>query len=263
MLFLCFVNILIIGTFLVSVGVGALAGSTIMLLTIPWFLSIVAGRVDMIRDSSGKLEPNYKKSSPTASKLQDARLSSTDALFKTGVSLSKEANEGAKIMLISAMAYLIIQGPAFTQLNNINAATNEKIYAIVGLVVCVILFCAYIVYQMKYASIEAVAEKAQEKAIKFGIISLSGIFYAEFQEGLKTSGTEEAGLLPSEDRQLKVFLRKKFNEFDNDKNGHIDSTELRKLLSKFNEHPTNEEFKEILLAMDKVRNIINSFKSCV
>ncbi len=28
-------------------GVGALAGSTIMLLTVPWFLSVVAGRVNI------------------------------------------------------------------------------------------------------------------------------------------------------------------------------------------------------------------------
>jgi len=40
-----------------SVGVGALAGSTIMLLTIPWFLAVYAGRVDL--DSSGK--PVYRK----------------------------------------------------------------------------------------------------------------------------------------------------------------------------------------------------------
>lgn len=32
----------------VSVGVGALAGSTIMLLTIPWFLAILGGRVNVI-----------------------------------------------------------------------------------------------------------------------------------------------------------------------------------------------------------------------
>ena len=30
-----------------TVGVGALAGSTVMLLTLPWFLSILGGRVDM------------------------------------------------------------------------------------------------------------------------------------------------------------------------------------------------------------------------
>jgi hypothetical protein len=37
--------------------VGALAGSTIMLLTIPWFLSIIGGRVDL--DSQGRA--NYRK----------------------------------------------------------------------------------------------------------------------------------------------------------------------------------------------------------
>ena len=30
-----------------AVGIGALAGSTIMLLTIPWCLSIIGGRVDI------------------------------------------------------------------------------------------------------------------------------------------------------------------------------------------------------------------------
>merc|ERR1719329_579321 len=37
----------------VAVGVGALAGSTIMLLTLPWVLSVYAGQVDM--DSNGNL----------------------------------------------------------------------------------------------------------------------------------------------------------------------------------------------------------------
>ena len=39
-----------------SVGVGALAGSTIMLMTIPWFISVFAGRVNM--DGPNKT-PNY------------------------------------------------------------------------------------------------------------------------------------------------------------------------------------------------------------
>jgi len=39
-----------------SVGVGALAGSTIMLLTVPWGLSVFAGRVDIVDDT-----PQYTK----------------------------------------------------------------------------------------------------------------------------------------------------------------------------------------------------------
>ena len=41
-----------------SVGVGALAGSTIMLLTVPWGLSILAGRVNIVRGQC-----TYKKTS--------------------------------------------------------------------------------------------------------------------------------------------------------------------------------------------------------
>ncbi|CAE7747158.1 NCL [Symbiodinium microadriaticum] len=40
-----------------AVGVGALAGSTIMLLTIPWCLSVYGGRVDL--DATGNA--NYRK----------------------------------------------------------------------------------------------------------------------------------------------------------------------------------------------------------
>lgn len=45
----------------VAVGVGALAGSTIMLLTIPWFLSIVGGRVDIVDGRANYRKPKKGK----------------------------------------------------------------------------------------------------------------------------------------------------------------------------------------------------------
>ncbi|CAM9847904.1 unnamed protein product, partial [Heterosigma akashiwo] len=59
-----------------SVGVGALAGSTIMLLTMPWVLSVFAGRVSL--DDKGACR--YKKSP----KLIPPMLS----LTKTGVEVA-------------------------------------------------------------------------------------------------------------------------------------------------------------------------------
>ncbi len=44
-------------SFQVAVGVGALAGSTIMLLTVPWILSVAAGRVEL--DERG--DPQYTR----------------------------------------------------------------------------------------------------------------------------------------------------------------------------------------------------------
>lgn len=51
----------------VPVGVGALAGSTIMLLTIPWILATIGGRVDLPEkpgDPSGYARPTKNRLSP-------------------------------------------------------------------------------------------------------------------------------------------------------------------------------------------------------
>merc|ERR1712000_355911 len=68
----------------VSVGVGALAGSTIMLLTVPWFVSILYGRVDCsnIHDSLDR----YYKNDVTKSRLT---IKGFDSLLSTGVIVSK------------------------------------------------------------------------------------------------------------------------------------------------------------------------------
>merc|ERR1719163_1764602 len=42
----------------VAVGVGALAGSTIMLLTLPWFIAVFCGRVPLNKTNG---EPDYTK----------------------------------------------------------------------------------------------------------------------------------------------------------------------------------------------------------
>lgn len=65
----------------IAVGVGALAGSTVMLLCIPWLLSIYAGRVDI---ENGVC--NYKK----RPKLENSGL--TD----TGIEASKKKSSGRK-----------------------------------------------------------------------------------------------------------------------------------------------------------------------
>jgi hypothetical protein len=61
-----------------NVGIGTLAGSTIMLLTMPWFLSILGGRVNL--DPKTRL-PNYKGSPKLDPGNSD--------LFNSGVTISK------------------------------------------------------------------------------------------------------------------------------------------------------------------------------
>eukprot|EP01031_Cornospumella_fuschlensis_P038326 gene38326-46576_t len=103
-----------------NVGVGALAGSTIMLLTVPWFLSIIGGRVNI--DPKTNLA-NYK--APKLSPPNRMHLTGT------GVSVSPAVNKGAYIVLLTAVSYFLLQVPGLIYLNNTpqEQAEGEKMWA--------------------------------------------------------------------------------------------------------------------------------------
>ena len=87
-----------------TIGIGALAGSTIMLLTAPWFLSVLGGRVNIVDGKASYTSPklydpekNPKESLPTF-------FSWTD----TGVDVSENVNTGGLLMAVTAIPFLII-----------------------------------------------------------------------------------------------------------------------------------------------------------
>ena len=125
-----------------SVGVGALAGSTIMLLTVSWSLCVFAGRVDIHTD--GTLAYLSKP------KLKPKNSMSADLAY-TGISISKEIKHGAIIMAITTLPYFIIQIPASFLHEEAaeEVAADEKYWALGGLVVCIIGFISYLYYQIK------------------------------------------------------------------------------------------------------------------
>ena len=112
-----------------SVGVGALAGSTIMLLTIPWCLAMVAGRVDLAvpkaKDPQSPLGGAAAsdalmaatKPVPKYSGRPDQRL--TDGvplmkqLFQTGVSVDSSIKRAGVMMMVTSLSYIIVQFPGF------------------------------------------------------------------------------------------------------------------------------------------------------
>jgi len=82
----------------VSVGVGALAGSTVMLLTFPWFLAVNSGAVPL--DDEGKAQYGAKAAA-------EPRTGG-----KKGVTYDVALKKSAKIMMMTTVLYLIIQVPA-------------------------------------------------------------------------------------------------------------------------------------------------------
>eukprot|EP00403_Amphidinium_massartii_P019308 CAMPEP_0178412988 /NCGR_PEP_ID=MMETSP0689_2-20121128/22298_1 /TAXON_ID=160604 /ORGANISM="Amphidinium massartii, Strain CS-259" /LENGTH=563 /DNA_ID=CAMNT_0020034251 /DNA_START=98 /DNA_END=1789 /DNA_ORIENTATION=- len=171
----------------VSVGVGALAGSTIMLLTLPWFLAILSGRVNIV---DGK--PTYKRpagADPSWTKLDPP---TNLSLLSTGVAVTQELKTNAKTMCMTCLAYAIIQVPALMHDHNKsgdttkqyekalkNEAGAENLWALVGLFACIVLFARYLYDMWKESQHTegAVVDKIAEtnvQAMKSGQLSLRG-----------------------------------------------------------------------------------------
>ena len=133
----------------VAVGIGALAGSTIMLLTIPWCLSLIGGRVNLDADGKG----NYVK--PKNAPAGWAKLT-PGKWAGTGINVGPAIKYTAKIMLLTLTTFFIIQIPAFFS-DCIKDDDDEDCHqprasAIVGAILAALLFCFYLWDQARIAA---------------------------------------------------------------------------------------------------------------
>lgn len=76
-----------------------------MLLTVPWCLCTFLGRVDIRGDQA-----MYSQ--------KPSKLTKGYSFSKTGVECTPEIPRNAKIMMATALVYLVIQGPSFWFQNN-------------------------------------------------------------------------------------------------------------------------------------------------
>eukprot|EP01132_Coremiostelium_polycephalum_P004733 gene4733-5908_t len=114
-----------------NIGIGTLAGSTIMLLTIPWSASLLLARCDIRNGES-----------------VDGVCTSW-SLTKTGVTVDEDTPLNAKIMVATSISYLIVQGVAFAYLKDpMSGQKTEKWFALAGFIVCFVLLVCYCTYQV-------------------------------------------------------------------------------------------------------------------
>lgn len=230
----------------IAVGVGALAGSTIMLLTIPWALCIWQGRVD-IGDNGYANYGKKPKLSP----------SNRRSLTQTGISPRRSIIVNGRLMILTAISYLIIQLAAFGS----NCATNgdchpskEHWAALVALLSSVAFFLGYLIYNIKYADQEDkedLVTEAKKKAIESHILSLSSAF--ELTLSPEADGKRTTVRF---DDALHTFFKK----YDINGDNTIDPYELRALLNDLNEKMSEEKFQAFLKAMDEDGSGTISFK---
>mmetsp|Transcript_13106 Transcript_13106/g.18843 ORF Transcript_13106/g.18843 Transcript_13106/m.18843 type:complete len:401 (-) Transcript_13106:169-1371(-) len=249
-----------------SVGVGALAGSTIMLLTVPWGLSIYGGRVDL--DANGY--PDYRKS-PKLTK----KSSFTQELTKTGVIISDAVSNGSKIMIITTIPYFLIQVPAFfihgpTE----EVAAGEKGWSLVGLVVCLVGFVTYLGMQFH------ISQQGQDKGkrvavvkklLREGKVSLRGALseFIKSEEdilklkdgyGAVSNGNGEASIPDTATvKMMRDIFREAFHSYDQNKNGTLDRGEVHTFLRDFHEDLSGDEMDTFFQRFDSDDDGVVSF----
>jgi Ca2+/Na+ antiporter len=249
-----------------SVGVGALAGSTIMLLTVPWALSVYGGRVDLNEQG----EPTYlakRKLTPKASlKLE---------LYHTGVSITEAVSHGGIIMGITTIPYFLIQVPAFyIHGPSEEVADKEKYWALTALIVCLIGFVCYLYMQLQQS--RKGLDKGRrvavvKKLLQEGEVSLCGALApsvsAAEHDGLALQAAEEYQAIgnssfyppPAVASYLKEVLLEAFKKYDADKNGTLDKYELKTFFQDFHENISDEDMDELFNKFDTDNNGTISF----
>lgn len=259
-----------------DVGVGALAGSTVMLITIPWALAIYGGRVNL--DETG--EPNYlvRRGTP--------RLWPEDNYWNSGVSVGKGYDvvlTMALWMLATATPYFIVEIGALVAENSHGGILNqqdvdddkaqelalqESPAALVALLVTFGFFCSYLTYQYRQAYGEGsntpAFDNRQLQATVNTVRSGVGIVAAvrpvleahkhrHALEACITSVEPEAqALLDSkeEDDMLKKVLSPFFRRYDADASNLLSLAELGRVFVDMNERKSTQELSDLFTEYD-------------
>lgn len=183
----------------VSVGMGTLAGSTVMLLTIAWAGSLWVGRCDL--NERGVAIP------------KTLTRGAIEGLGTTGVTVDADAKLNAKVMMLSCLLFLIVQIPAVMGDSHdlpLDLATGVCALAALG------LYCAYQVIYPELQRRKIMAARARY-ARRHGAALAQ--HFATSVGGILVNGEINAAALDV-----------MFNQFDSDGNGQVDVLELKSAL---------------------------------
>lgn len=182
-------------------------------------------------------------------------------LFQTGVAAKPMIQTNGKIMMGTSMVYLIIQIPAFVELAKNpgqphKQATVETKWVLVSMVACFATFVGYLVYCVRennkhdeekdgLSPIGMKTNNVVQKVLDQGLMSIGTVLAQEMKAELlgdregsvtslmgnapdrKRSVTSLMGTAPETSARLTSFLKKKFNEYDEDRSGTLEVGELR------------------------------------
>ncbi|KAM3208982.1 hypothetical protein ACQJBY_063580 [Aegilops geniculata] len=209
----------------VLIGMGLLAGSTIMLLTILWGSCVIVGKCDLSENS-------------TTIDSQDTKAFS---LFGSGVSTDLQTSYAARIMAISILPFIVVQIPQILKLQS-----GHRLTLLLGLIVAVLLLLTYCLYQIFQPWIQR--RKLEYSRLKH---VMSGL--------LKHAQMHTFGHLVDDDGTPNVsVIEKLFHKIDLDNDGKIGRGELQAFIVGVNfediELDSNLATDQVMADFDRSRN---------
>lgn len=176
----------------VSVGMGLLAGSTVMLLTVIWGTCVIVGKCDI--ENSAAIDGKDTKGF---------------SLSGSGVSTDIWTSYAAIIMIVSLIPFIVVQFPQI--LHSTSGRHSAVLIALVFSVLLLVSYCIYQVFQPWIQSRKLAYTK--DKHIKSGIL----------KSALGRLSTDQG--TPNEE-----VIEKLFKAMDLDGDGFLTASELRALV---------------------------------
>eukprot|EP00246_Nothoceros_aenigmaticus_P010049 TRINITY_DN2634_c0_g1_i1.p1 TRINITY_DN2634_c0_g1~~TRINITY_DN2634_c0_g1_i1.p1 ORF type:complete len:615 (+),score=111.83 TRINITY_DN2634_c0_g1_i1:176-2020(+) len=190
----------------VLVGMGLLAGSTVMLLTLLWGSSLIVGRCD--------LEVNPRHGLLVA---KDRTLTRPFDLLKTGVTVDYQTRVASWIMVVTVLPYLIAQSP---RIFGWSTAGNAAV--LIGGVVALLGLAVYCAYQVFAPWIQARRQIwARERYIRTHAVHKLHLLSQENKWG---------NILLEDNSPNPAVFEKLFDHFDADNNHLLSVKELKALI---------------------------------
>ncbi|PON81598.1 Parvalbumin [Trema orientale] len=204
----------------VSVGMGLLAGSNVMLLTILWGSCLIAGKCDL-ENSVAVDQQDTKGFSLTGS----------------GVSTDIWTSYAARTMVISVIPFIIVQLPLV-----FNATSLSRLAVLISFIISISLFVAYSLYQIFQPWIQKrKLAYAKHKHVMSG-----------FLKYLRRSSSL-GKLFTANGEPDKVVLQKLFKTVDQNSDGYLTMNDLRALIIGF-------QFEEVDIDSDEaVAQVMKDF----
>ncbi|EPS57671.1 hypothetical protein M569_17145, partial [Genlisea aurea] len=194
----------------VSVGIGLLAGSTVMLLTVIWGSCVVVGKCDLQNNVSIDSQ-DTKCFSPTGS----------------GVSTDVWTSYAARIMAVSVVPFVVVQLPQILHSNS-----GRHLAVLIALVVSALLLAAYCSYQVFQPWIQRRRlAYARHKHVVSGILK----HFKMRSLGKLSDGSGNPN---------REVLRKLFHTIDENDDGFLSHSELRALIAGIQLELVNLDYDE-------------------